>query len=49
MACSGAAVFTVGLRDAIGPTPALLFTITQFSLTDLWRIWRVATHGSQRL
>jgi hypothetical protein len=41
----GVAVFTVGLRDAIGPTPALIFTITLFSLTDLWRIWRIASHG----
>jgi hypothetical protein len=41
----GIAVFIVGLREAIGLTPALIFTITLLSLTDLWRVWRVASHG----
>jgi hypothetical protein len=41
----GCALFFFGLRATIGLTPALILLATLFLLTDLWHIWRVATHG----
>jgi hypothetical protein len=41
----GFGVFFIGLRATIGLTPALILCVTLFSLTDIWRIWRIASHG----
>lgn len=40
-----AAVFLVGLRAAIGSTPAAMFCVVFLGLTDLWRIWVITTHA----
>ncbi|HLN08909.1 MAG TPA: hypothetical protein VK281_08120 [Xanthobacteraceae bacterium] len=40
-----AAVFFVGLRAAIGVTPAAIFCVVFLGLTDLWRIWVITTHA----
>jgi hypothetical protein len=45
MVAAGATVFFLGSRAVIGFTPAAILFLVLFSLTDLWRIWRVASHG----
>jgi hypothetical protein len=40
-----AAVFLIGLRSAIGVTPAAIFCLVFFGLTDVWRIWVITTHA----
>ena len=45
LVAAGAFIFFLGARAAIGFTPAAILFLVFFSLTDLWRIWRVATHG----
>lgn len=39
------ALFFVGMRRAIGATPALVFFIVLMSLTDIWRMWNITTHA----
>ncbi|RDV05559.1 hypothetical protein [Undibacter mobilis] len=38
------AFYFIGMRRAIGATPALAFFIVQMSLTDIWRMWNITTH-----
>ena len=39
------AFYFLGMRRALGATPALLFFIVQMSLTDVWRMWNITTHS----
>jgi len=39
------AFYFLGMRRALGATPALLFFIVQMSLTDVWRMWNITTHA----
>lgn len=41
----GGIVFFFGLRAAIGLTPAIVLCLVLFLLTDMWRIWRISSHG----
>ncbi|HEY6256933.1 MAG TPA: hypothetical protein VIY51_14190 [Xanthobacteraceae bacterium] len=45
LVAGGVALFFVGLRGTIGSTPTIIIVATMFLLTDLWHIWRIATHG----
>jgi hypothetical protein len=39
------AFYFLGMRRALGATPAALFFIVQMSLTDIWRMWNITTHS----